>query len=146
MTSGDLVFGAGPGGVDLTSGELTPGAGSDGGVAAGDGGGAGAGVGADDVVVPSDTSTDGTVWPNVPLPFCETAPSDPEAPSASPSPSSSDDVVSSGPMFDKWSSKADGERANRAISVVEGRSGMVLRTSVSIRWRNSLNERQAPPT
>ena len=54
--------------------------------------------------------------------------------------------VSSGPMFERWSSRAEGERASRAISVVEGRSGMVLRTSVSIRWRNSLKERQAPPT
>jgi len=40
----------------------------------------------------------------------------------------------------------DGERARRAISEVGGRSGMVLRTSDSIRCRNSLNERQAPPS
>ena len=29
------------------------------------------------------------------------------------------------------------------MSALEGRSGMELRTSVSMRWRNSLNERQA---
>ena len=54
--------------------------------------------------------------------------------------------ASSEDMFERWLSSADGERASRAISEVGGRSGMVLRTSDSIRCRNSLKERQAPPS
>src|SRR5580700_11437565 len=49
-------------------------------------------------------------------------------------------------MFERWFNNAEGERASRAISEVGGRSGMVLRTSDSIRCRNSLKERQAPPS
>ena len=39
-----------------------------------------------------------------------------------------------------------GERASRAISLDDGRSGMELRTSVSIRCRTSVTDRQAAPT
>ena len=49
-------------------------------------------------------------------------------------------------MLERWLSKAEGERARRAMSALEGRSGMELRTSDSIFWRKSANERQAAPT
>src|SRR5580704_7873301 len=44
-----------------------------------------------------------------------------------PSGASSEDIV------DRWLSRADGDRARRAISEVGGRSGMELRTSDSMR-------------
>ncbi len=56
------------------------------------------------------------------------------------------DPSASGDRFDRWSSKAEGERARRAISLDDGRSGMELRTSVSMRCRTSVTDRQAAPT
>jgi hypothetical protein len=51
----------------------------------------------------------------------------------------------SAPIVERWFRRAVGERASREMSWVEGKSGTALLTSVSIRWRNSLNVRQAAP-
>ena len=89
MTSGDLGFGAGPGGVDADLGRTRPVRGSGGGVAAGDGSGRGCRCWCrgDAVVAVQTTSTERAVGAKVPLPFCETAPSVAHA-ASSPTPSS----------------------------------------------------------